>query len=739
MTFLNPLVLFGLAAAAIPVVLHLLNLRKLRTIEFSTLTFLKELQQSRIRRLKIRQLLLLLIRTLIILALVLAFARPALKGALFGTIGASAKSTVVFILDDSFSMAASDQGGEYFKQAKERTEKLIDVLNAGDEVYLIRMSDLPKATIDPATHDFSTLRSVIRESNISNVRRPLDSALALATKLLGKSQNANKEVYVISDMQQTLFGAAQKSTAAKYFGSTVRVFLVNIGARSADNVAVDSVAVLSKIVEKNKPLEIYASVRNYSNQPLSNYVLSVFLDNARAAQQSMRIEPDGSASVVLTVTPKRSGYIEGYVELENDPIEQDNRRYFTVFIPDRINVAMISSDSSDAHYVALALDAGNSADQAALVNVAQFAPDKFPLIDPKSYDAMIVIGANGLLPNAVARIKEFVEQGGGLVLFPGSKYTPAEFNTGLLPALSIPDAGSVIGGGGAQTSVSFRQVDLDHPLFASMFDLPQKGKLQNEGIESPTITSVVQRQSGREGHTIVSLTDGTPFLSEHRLGRGKILFYSVAPVLSWSDFPVRGIFVPMIFRSVVYASSSAIESQSAVVGSDLFLTAKARPAGGGESASMQYTLYSPDSSQERILPAASIPENGSDGAKPDLVSNRQNGALTFVKPHIAVPGFYLLKQGRDTLGVASVNIDQKESDTRKIAESDLLDVAHTWGGYVKVVPATDQPAELQTVVLQSRFGVELWKYLVLLALLLILAEMLLARDNAKEASAVSVA
>src|SRR5947209_4818841 len=111
MTFLNPLVLFGLAAAAIPVILHLLNLRKLKTIEFSTLTFLKELQQTKIRRLKFRQLLLLLIRTLIVILIVLAFARPALRGRILGTIGSHAHSSVVFILDDSFSLTVSDEHG----------------------------------------------------------------------------------------------------------------------------------------------------------------------------------------------------------------------------------------------------------------------------------------------------------------------------------------------------------------------------------------------------------------------------------------------------------------------------------------------------------------------------------------------------------------------------------------------------------------------------------------------------
>src|SRR5260221_12424975 len=104
MLFLKPLVLLGMAAAAIPLILHLLNLRKLRTIHFSTLTFLKELQQTRIRRLKLRQLLLLLIRTLLIVFIILPFARPAFPGQIFRGFGSHAYSTLAFILDDSFSI-----------------------------------------------------------------------------------------------------------------------------------------------------------------------------------------------------------------------------------------------------------------------------------------------------------------------------------------------------------------------------------------------------------------------------------------------------------------------------------------------------------------------------------------------------------------------------------------------------------------------------------------------------------
>src|ERR1051325_3713155 len=172
MVFLNPLVLLGMAAAAIPLILHLLNLRKLRTIHFSTLTFLKELQQTRIRRLKLRQLLLLLIRTLLIVFLILAFARPALRGTMFGGFGSHANSTLVFILDDSFSMTASDEHGEFFKQAKDAAVRLAGLLKEGDEAFLIRLSDLPRASIDPATHDVAALKTLIQESQTSSVRRP---------------------------------------------------------------------------------------------------------------------------------------------------------------------------------------------------------------------------------------------------------------------------------------------------------------------------------------------------------------------------------------------------------------------------------------------------------------------------------------------------------------------------------------------------------------------------------------
>src|ERR1041384_3778906 len=118
MTFLNPYVLFGLIAASFPVLFHLFAQRKVRRVEFSSIRFLQKLEKSSMRKVKIKQILLLILRTLLIIALVMAFSRPALRGYLGGFFGTShANTTVALLIDNSASMNRRNPGGTYFQQA----------------------------------------------------------------------------------------------------------------------------------------------------------------------------------------------------------------------------------------------------------------------------------------------------------------------------------------------------------------------------------------------------------------------------------------------------------------------------------------------------------------------------------------------------------------------------------------------------------------------------------------------
>lgn len=713
MTFLNPFLLFGLAAAAIPVLLHLLNLRKLRTIEFSTLRFLKELQQTRIRQLKLRQLLLLLIRTLLVILIILAFARPALKGSLFGAIGTDAHTTVVVILDDSFSMMSSDEHGEVFKQAKDAAGRIIGMMKAGDEAFLVKLSDVPRATIEPATHDFGALQKVIAESQISTIRRSLADALRLSARLIGTSRNANREIYLISDFQRTLADDEHhrpQDSMTTIVPKGVQCFTVQLGSRPAYNVGIDSTEVLTKILEKNKPVVVYASVRNFSPAPINDYVVSVFLDGVRAAQKSVSLDPWGTSSTEFTVVPKNSGLIKGYVELESDAVDPDNKRYFTFFIPERINVLVVSSKGEDVQFPLLAIRSGKNDGDQSLIQVTRTTPEKFSTTNLSTTDIILSVDLSSYTSGDAARIKSFVGQGGGLVLFPGSAAGKDPAPNGLLQVLNIPPIEGITEFGSQPSGVFFRSVDLDHPLFSTMFELRQE--LNNLSLQAPELRRVLRRRAGKNGHTIIGLSNGTPFISEHNVGNGKVLMYSVAPDLSWSDFPLKALFAPLIYRSLIYAGTPGDQSPSFLTGDAPSLDLRNNPSSKLQGTSSgQLRVVAPDGVEEIVQASTSHGE-----------------PYVSLKP-LGMAGFYEVRRDQEVMTVISSNIDPRESDGRKSTADEWQQFFGEFGippTMIRTMPATDQ---LQVAIEESRFGVELWKYCIGLALVLALIEMLIARDT----------
>ncbi len=717
MTFLNPLILFGLVAAAIPLILHLLNLRKLRTVEFSTLIFLKELQQTKIRRIKLRQLLLLLVRTLIIVSIIIAFARPALRGTILGSIGTHANSSVVIILDDSFSMEGSDEHGKLFKQAKEVTGRILDILKEGDEVFLVKLSELPKATVDPATHDIDAMRTLVSESSTSAIRRPIDDALRVSARLLATSKNANKEVYVVSDFQRTLFPQhlSRQESGPQLFDNGVRFFYVNLGKKEFANASIDSVEVVTKILERDKPVSIFASVKNFSTSPLKNYVISLFLDGTRVAQGTVSAEPRGSGTITFTVIPKRSGFIKGYAELENDAIEADNRRFFTLNIPERINIMLIGNSAADIRFLSFAMENPSDTSAPSLLHLKQIPVQRFSSTDLKNTDVLLFSNVKSFSANEAERIKGFVEGGGGILLFPGPDMDIPNYNSTLLPLLHIPPVQSIISN--PQGPLSFNRIDFDHPLFSTMFEPTQNPKQEHQQIESPHVITTLQRQAGKQARTIISLSDGSPFLTEHTVGEGKILFFSVAPLVTWSDAPVKGIFAPLMYRSAMYVSSHAETETNFLTGDEPIISTR-NPL--NTDPGQRFNLVAPDGTEELVRPSGQA-------------SSEQNfrAMLKFNINRLALQGVYELKKEPVTLSLFAANVDSRESDGTKITDTELDEFWKYLGiplDAVRVIEANDQ---IQSAIMQSRFGVELWKYFVGLALFFALVEMVIARDSRK--------
>jgi len=583
MTFLNPAVLFGLLAASIPILIHLFNLRKLKKIEFSTLAFLKELQKNKIRKVKLKQWILLALRVLIILLLVFAFARPTLKGLAIGGTTSAAKTTAVFIIDDTFSMSVIDNQGSLLNQAKAAAKSLLKNFQEGDEAALILVSQSNESEVGLSKSKVDIQKSIdaIEPSYQSGI---LHNSITKAVQILSQSKNFNKEFYILSDFQSgRLADEKILSEFSQVLDERVRVYAINYSGKEVYNLGIDDLKINTQIFEKEKPVNFSVTVTNYSTRSVDNVIVSQFVNNERIAQVSANLGAGESKVLNIEATVKSTGFIDVFAEIEDDEILQDNRRFTSIFVPDNIPIIIFTDEPADSRFVELALTA--------LENRNTFVITKKNLnevsaYDLKRYEAVLIIGSQNL--NASAKLKEYSINGGGLLIAPGSKTDLASYQK-LLSEMGLPSPSSLVGKIGGQTNLFlFESTDLNHPVFQDIFTNKEKTK-----IESPDIFSYFRLNTQGKGQSIITMQDGSSFLGEYRLKNGRIFLLNSAPILTWNNFPIKGIFVPLINKSILYLASKDKNEGNILAGNDFDIDIRGRSVS-------QLKVIRPDNTEDFI-------------------------------------------------------------------------------------------------------------------------------------------
>lgn len=720
MTFLNPLVLLGLAAAAIPLILHLLNRRKLRTVEFSTLRFLKELQHSSLRRLKLRQLLLLIIRTLLIITLVFAFARPALRGPFAGMIGGQANSSMVIIVDDSPSMTVRNERGMLFEQAREAAKRLLELASEGDRIRILPLSSLHVDSTSLSYDLPKSARTELERLRPSQIATPFSRLFPPLHQLLETSREANREVYIISDCQATQFAEPIDSVENKaIFEPGVQFFLLQTAAGPQQNAGVSSVEVESRILAQNRPAQAKISIRNFGKNPLQQVLVSIYLDGARIVQQTVDIAGQSAATLTPAIIPKRTGVLAGYVQLEDDAMEADNTRSFVVTIPEKITVTAVGPVTPETRFPLLALTLGKDSLITDRLTVLQTTPDKMLLTDLGRSDVLLLYGVSSLSPAQGTAIAAYVQRGGGLIIFPGKDLQATSYNESFWKPLNLPgwDPTLTVDSiqGNPSSFVSFSTVDYAHPIFHGLFEQSQLQKQGTPAIESPHVWRTVGMKADARGISIITLSNGEAFLSEYRKGEGRILAFAVEPGTQWSDFPLKGIFVPLIHRAVTYLASPAEADTTVTVGSRVQFSLRSSRG----DVRTRYIVTSPSGIEERVAPHA----------------RSGDGTIEFESSPSAETGVFSLKAeetGRSPLKILAaraVVLPESEGDLRPATEDELASFWRRHGIESEQVRLLAADGALERTIQESRFGVEFWKYLLVIAAALAAAEMLIGREG----------
>ncbi len=686
MTFLNPILLVALAAAAIPLLLHFLNLRKLRTVDFSSLRFLKELQKTRVRKLKLKQILLLLLRIGLVVFAVLAFARPALQGSA-GLPGAHAATTAVILVDNSFSMDVRDERGSRFKQAQDAALDVVGLLEDSDEAYLVPMTDVKHALGGEPSRNAEALRTRVSEMKLGYRRADLDESLRAAASLLDRSENLNKELYIITDAQRA--NASPVFDSLRIFGESTRIYLMPIGRGNAitgANLGLDSLRLLSSVFEAGKPVELRAYVHNYGGQDVQNATVSLYINNERLAQSGVSVPAGATEIVEISAAPKRSGIQGGYVEIEGDALDADNRRYFAFPVLDRMRVALTGSQES-MNFLGLALGlAGNA------LAVERVVPASLPAVDLSRVEAVVIADAT---VRDASRLAQYVQDGGGLVIYGGPSLDRNEFNAGIGAALGVALGAPV--GDGSQT-FTFSQVEREHPIFSGVFDPANPGTM----VESPEIGMAVPSTGGE---TIIRMSNGQPFMSEYRRGRGRVIYIAAPPTDAWSNLPLKGIFVPIATRTVFYVGARGDVFPRTIVGENITVPLPAR-----QNLPDQVKVTTPDGHDE-FVPVRRLPSGAS---------------ITYDRA--TVPGVYRIStEGEDIAGFTA-DIGSGESDLAQMSQEQLRErIASKMTAPDNLSILSASGGDAGDAIMEARYGLELWKYMLVLALICAFAEMIVGR------------
>jgi hypothetical protein len=717
MTFLNPLALFGLAAAAIPILIHLLNIRKLRIVEFSSLRFLKELQKTRMRRLKLRQWLVLLFRTLLIVFLILAFSRPAIKGSLASVGGGHAASTLVVLLDDSPTMGMRNDHGELFEQGKDAIARLLTTTGSDDEIHLEVLSDSIGRDVSSPPVTAPSLLKGIGGMSVSRVSRTYLTFVTRALKTLAASKNANKELFLISDAQGTEFALADTAglsglTAA----SDVHVYLVEIPPSRRDNGSSHSLTIDSRLLSPQRPVQFRGTVKNFGETPIENTVASLYLDGARVAQQTVTVAPHASATVLMSAVAKRRGFIGASLHIDDDAFSLDNDRYCGVHIPEQISILCAGTNQTDTRFPASALSAAVDSTQAGFFRMIQTTHDRLQIGDIRGADVIVLTNIAALSPAEAAAISEAVKAGKGLLVFPGKNTDYRNLNSVLLNPLNIP---AVMPADLSRLEtdrngfLSFSKVEYTHPVFEGMFTMEPGKRGATPAIQSPRIQAAAGLQTGTSGYSIITMSNGSPFLCEYTAGKGRVLIFAVESGTGWSDFPFKGMFAPLLHRTMLYLASQHDMIETATVGDRLRFSIRITPGESGKA----FVARSPSGDDERLQPE----------------QHASSGMTVFQTRPTGETGVYLLLPADSASMRAApkqtiaVNCAPEESDLSRISDDDFMTFWTRLGIEQGNIHKVKLPADIHQAITESRYGIELWRVFVILALACALAEMGLSR------------
>jgi len=696
------------ASLAIPIVIHLVYRRRAKRIPFSTLYFLRMIDQRVARRQRLKELLLLMVRLLLLAALIGALEKPMLRSAAFT--GANVPTTAVVVLDNTYSMRAASTGSTAFHRAKRAAIEVLDGLKSEDSASVI-LFDSPEDVPPTPTTDIAGLRARLDEMQCGFGTAQLAGPLERALKSLEAGTNPRREIYIITDMQKLCWTGALKDLSDR-FPEDVPVLLMSVGAPVEDNLTLSDVNFALKVNVVGSPSTLFCDVANRGSRGVQRK-LSFHLEGKKLAARSIALAPHSNVSAAFAHTFRKTGKFKGYVELEPDGLAADNRRYFTVRVHEKVPVLVVDGSPSiipyrdEVFYLKLALQVqGEPGRGLSPISVEVVRPGEFLQQQLAKYACVILANVARLDERWSERLRDYVMRGGGLIIFCGPQVDPASYNAALgaqegeseslLPA-QLQNVKRADEGEGGFPRVE--RVDRQHPVFRDIIDEIELGTTQVRAF-----FSVAEMPQSNGAGVLAALREG-PLLLEKKAGAGTVMLCTSTCNPEWNNMPLKPFFLPLVHQMVYYVSRAGSRETTTLVGLAYTLDIP------GVKEPVQVRFYDPSKESE---------------AEPDqvLTSEVAAGKNTVVFHGTRQPGFYRAEYevgGLTQEHTFAVNVESAEGDLEQVPLDEAAQMLN-----IKNLRLVAGPDRLAQLVRRERQGLPLWDYLLLATIALAVCESFVA-------------
>ena len=669
MSFQNSWVLWGLIALSIPIIIHLFNFRKYKTIYFSQVQFLKNIQEQTASTNKLKHLLLLAMRLLAFACLIFAFAQP--------FIPSSDKNNEVGIvsvyLDNSYSMQSNGKGTNLLEEGKRFSEDLANAYSSKHKFHLI-------------TNDFEGKHQhllnrdqfidYVHQVKYSSKIKSLEGVKKRQDDLL-KQENSGKSYYYLSDFQ--------KNTSKPQLFSKIKdeaVFFVPINAEINNNVSIDSCWVDMPFYTVDENNTLFAKVYNHSKKPTS-VTMKLNVDGVQKAIQTVGIEADTFAIAPINFSVKKGGWHKGILSVNDHPIMFDNQCFFSFQVAEALKVLSIFEENNKN------IDAIFENDSAFYYSKTSVNNINYNTLQQNN--CIILNGVSKLTSGLSSSLEQFVKQGGSLVVLPSINMDLQSFNT-LLNALSIGGYNGL-----KQFSGRISQLNYQHPVLSGVFE-----RIPKDNIDLPTVKAFFPINNDNfEGLPIMSLSNGQAFLKNYS-NSGNVYLSTVGISEKFSNFSMHALFVPLLYKMGLQS---------------------------GRFNNLYYHLNTTTNipivsdfqiGNEEVLHLIS------EDKKNDIIPERiENNGVSSIYLHneISESGNYTLMYNNELIQYVSLNHAKEESSLDCFTFEELK----TIGNQAKITTLDLQNTNLNQEIKNIREGFALWKCFIIAALVFLLLEQIIVR------------